>query len=86
MWAIIRTRFFEEKKKKIDFVDLSNTGWSEWSSRTSAQEWIKKEEDEVYYTSHGEYARPQYRIVLVGSDRFCDAHRQAFGGLEYQNA
>jgi hypothetical protein len=64
-YQIRSTRYFYGPIKTKFIVEDACYGPLVLPSRRAALEWIKSQDDTVYYLSHNEHSRPTYTLVPI---------------------
>jgi hypothetical protein len=59
------TRYFYGPKTSKSIVQDEGNGPLVLQSRKEALQWIKEQDDGIYYLAHNEYARPTYTLVPI---------------------
>jgi len=62
---VLVTRYWYGPREASGFVTDDRGEPLEFESIKDARDWIKRNDSEVYYLAHGEYARPAYKVVTV---------------------
>lgn len=67
MYAITKTRqFFGPRSEKSYVTDgFKNEARAEFRFRAEAEAVVRQLDDAIYYTSHNESGRPEYKVVRV---------------------
>lgn len=62
-YVIRQTRNFYGPSKTRTLVDRGDGYALEFDTRAAAREWIAAADSGIYYESHNEYGRPEYKIL-----------------------